>query len=304
MRFAQDGLATTPGPATGLPNSQTAGNWFDIVNFGGQDAITNALICQGLNATALLVGWLGDSANATALAAMHARCAATYNAVLWNDTLGLYGDWVDTEGTKRYYGYIWQQALAADPLAGIANASRAARMAGAVLTRLDALRAEYNKTETELWCAPTNLWSVALPDLFSNGSAQDQQHFGNYENGTCFVALHGELEALLHFAGMPDAMWGALNATLTAAATSLLWGQHVDWRWGGGFQGFDVLTDTMFVLRAAFHGSFGLTQSLGRLEAVPGGAAAGMEGATWVFMHMGAPVRASVRNGTSTLEFL
>jgi hypothetical protein len=304
MRFAQDGIAMTPAPATGLPYSETAGNWFDIVNFGGHDAITNALICQGLNATALLASWLGDAANATALAAMHARCAATYNALLWNETLALYSDWVDTAGSKRNYGYIWQQALAADPLAGIANSSRAARMAGAVLAGLDGIRNEYNKTKTELWCAPTNLWPVALPDLFGNGTVQDQRNFGNYENGACFVALHGEFAALLHFAGMPDAVWDALNATLAAAATSRLWGQHLDWRWSGSFQGFDILSNSMFVLRAALHGSFGLTQSLGRLEAVPGGAAAGMEGATWVFMHMGASVRASVRNGTSALEFL
>jgi hypothetical protein len=304
MRFAQDGLATTPAPATGLPNSNVAGNWFDIVDFGGRDAITNALICQGLNATALLAGWIGDQANAATLAAMHLRCAAAYNTLFWNESLGLYGDWADIDGNVRYYGYIWQQALAADPLAGIANASRAARMAGVVLARLEELRQEYNKSAAELWCAPTNLWSVSPADLFGNGSMQDQKDFGNYENGACFVALHGELEALLHFAGMPDAVWGALNATLAATATSRLWGQHLDWRWGGGFQGFDVLTDTMFVLRAALHGTFGLTQSLGRLEATPGGAAAGMEGASWVFMHMGAPVRATVRNGTSVLEFL
>jgi hypothetical protein len=64
--------------------------------------------------------------------------------------------------------------------------------------------------------------------------------------GELFVALHGEFAALLHHAGMPDAVWGALNATLAAAATSRLWGQHLDWRWNGGFQGFDVLLKTGF----------------------------------------------------------
>ncbi len=304
MRFAADGLATTPPPATGLPGANASGNWFDIVNFGGRDAIANALICQGLNATALLAAWIGEDADAATLTAMHARCAAGFNAQFWNEELQLYGDWTDTANKTRFYGYIWQQALAAEPLAGIANLTRAARMASAVLAQIDALRATYNKTAEELWCAPTNLFSVAPEDTLGNGTVQDQKEFGNYENGACFVTLHGELESLLHSAGKPDAVWGALNATLTSAATTRLWGQHFDWRWSGSFQGFDVLTSSLFVLRAGLHGTFGLTQSLGRLDATPNGAAAGMEGATWVFTHMGRSVRASVRNGTSVLEFL
>lgn len=119
-----------------------------------------------------------------------------------------------------------------------------------------------------------------------------------------FITLHGMYEALLDHAGMPGAVFGALNATLTSASTTWLWGQHYDWRYGGGFEGFDVLTDTLYVLRAALHGTFGLKQYLGSLVAVTGGAATEMEGASWVFMHMGAPVRATVRNGTSSIEYL
>ena len=111
-------------------------------------------------------------------------------------------------------------------------------------------------------------------------------------------------EALLDHAGMPSAVYGALNATLTSSASTLLWGQHYDWRYSESFEGFDVLTDTLYALRAGLHGTFGLRQYLGSLIAVPGGAAAEMEGASWVFMHMGSPVRATVRNGTSDIEYL
>lgn len=183
MLFSLDGIATTPPPASGLPNQDVAGNWFDIIDFGGRDAIVNAYICQALNATAQLAAWIGDSGNATRLAAMHETCVQTYNAVFWNATLGIYGDWVDTAGNARFYGYIWQQALATDPLAGIANSTRAASIASVVQARWAALLTEYNKTSDELWCAPTNLWSVHPQDAFGNGSMQDQKDFGNYENG-------------------------------------------------------------------------------------------------------------------------
>jgi hypothetical protein len=118
-----------------------------------------------------------------------------------------------------------------------------------------------------------------------------------------FVLLHGMYEALLDHAGMPSGVFGALNATLTAAASTWLWGQHFDWRYSGSFEGFDVLTDTLYVLRAALHGTFGLRQALGSLIAVEGGAAPEMEGASWAFTHMGAAVRVSVKNGTSIIQY-
>jgi hypothetical protein len=111
-------------------------------------------------------------------------------------------------------------------------------------------------------------------------------------------------EALLHHAGLPEAVFHAFNATLTSAASTLLWGQHFDWRWSGSFEGFDVLSDTLYVLRAGLHGALGLRQSLGLLEAVTGAAASGMEGASWSFTHMGQPVRATVVGGTAVIEYL
>lgn len=242
--------------------------------------------------------------NATTLAAMHARCAAAYNKRFWNASMQLYGDWVDTAGIGRFYGYIWQQALATDPLAGIANATRAGAMAGAVISRLDGIRAEYNKTAAELWCAPTNLVPARPEDMYGNGTVQDQAHYGDYENGACFMLLHGMYEALLDHAGLPEAVFDAFNATLASAASTLLWGQHFDWRWSESFEGFDVLSDSLFVLRAGLHGAFGLRQSLGLLAAVPGAAASGMEGASWSFTHMGQAVRVTVVGGTSVIEYL
>lgn len=305
MMFGQNGLATTPAPASGLPNSNQAGNWFDIIDFGGRDAIVNAYICQGLNATAQLAAWIGDADNATALAAMHAVCAESFNALFWNETLGLYADWSDINGLSRYYGYIWQQALATEPLAGIANTSRAAVMANVVASRLAEIHVEYNKSDSVLWCAPTNLWPVAPADAFYNGTLQDQAEYGHYEAGACFVALHGMLVSLYDNAGQADAAFAALNATLSQATSSWLWGQHYDWvNSSPGFDGSDVLTDTLYVLRAALRATFGLRQSLGSLTAVPSGAAAAMEGASWVFTHMGQPVRATVVNRTSIIEYL
>ena len=166
-----------------------------------------------------MAAWLDDAPNAVMLADMHARCAETYNALFWNASISLYGDWVDTSGVKRFYGYIWHQALAADPLSGIADAPRAAAMAAAVTARLAEIRLQYDKPG--LWCAPTNLWSVAPADSFYNGTLQDQAAFGHYENGCCFMALHGMFEQLLALGGHRDAAYASLEAMLAESDASV-----------------------------------------------------------------------------------
>ena len=291
------GIGTTP-TASGLPGSQTADNWFDIVNFGGRDAIVNAYICAGLNGTALLATWIGENDAALRLSAMHARCVLAFNALFWNETLGLYGDWVDTSDAPRHYGYIWQQAVAAEGLSSIANATRAARMAGVVRTRLAEIHMQYNMTEDELFCAPTNLWSVAPEDSFNNGTLQDQKEFGHYENGCCFMALNGMYAALLASGGDTDGAYAVLVAMLRNSEDTALWGQHYDWINHGttNFNGPDVLTDTLVALRHGIMSAMGLRLALGSTwSGAP--AAAGLEGASLTFRTGGVRVRAEVHGG-------
>ena len=304
MNFSTTDLANTPAPATGLPNSQAADNWFDIVNFGGRDAIVNAYICSALNASAQLAAWLDDAPNAAALADMHRRCITAFNGLFWNESTSLYGDWVDTAGAKRNYGYVWQQAISADPLSGIADVSRAAAMAAAVSARLAEIRVQYNKPG--LWCAPTNLWGVAPEDSFFNGTLQDQAEYGHYENGCCFMALHGMYEQLLAFGGQRDAAYASLLDLLAESEASGLWGQHLDWIQEGPtfFDGSDVLTDTLMGLRAGLLGGMGVRQGLGAdLIWADGPAAVGLEGASLTFQHFGRAVTATVVNGTTHFVF-
>ena len=307
MLFATTDLANTPPPASGLPNSQAADNWFDIVNFGGRDAIINAMVCQAFNATSQLAEWIGDSANAAALAAKQARCVVAFNALFWNSTLGLYGDWSDTSNRTRFYGYIWQQALASDPLSGITNATRAAAMASAVAARIAEIKVEYGRTDDELWCAPTNLWGVAPADSFYNGTLQDQAEFGHYENGCCFSALNGLYMQLLANGGRREAAFAHLAAMLKQMDISGLWGQHYDWinKGSEGFDGSDVLTGSLVALRTGLHGAMAIRQGLGAdaLWAVAGAATAAVEGASLSFFHFGHAVTATVVSGTTVFTW-
>ena len=178
-------------------------------------------------------------------------------------------------------------------------------MAAAVEARLAEVRTQYQRPW--LWCAPTNLWGVDPPDSFFNGTLQDQAEYGHYENGCCFMALHGLYEQLLGFGGRRDAAFSALAAFLAENDRSGLWGQHLDWIGadvGGHFDGSDLLTDTLVGLRGGLFGAMGVRQGLGpALLWADGAPAAVLEGASLAFYHFGRAVTATVRGGETVFEF-
>ena len=156
MGMSADGLATTP-TAHGLPGEDHADNWLDIINFGGKDAIINSYLVTALRAMAELATFLGGTHAATEAPkwrALHTKAVAAFNAQLWNESKGLYSDWIDTDGGRRNYFYVWQQFNAIEPSSGIANSSRARRMLTAIDGYYSDMGIRYNKTADELWCTP------------------------------------------------------------------------------------------------------------------------------------------------------
>ena len=81
-------------------------NWFDIVGFGGQDGLINALAVQAMKGLADLCQWLGNTTGAAHYRALHSRGVAAYNRLLWDEERGAYGDWVDSSGRRRFYLYL------------------------------------------------------------------------------------------------------------------------------------------------------------------------------------------------------
>ena len=110
------------------------------------------------------------AADAPKWQALHAKAVGSFNRQFWNESAGLYSDWIDIRGGRRNYFYVWQQFNAIDPTSGIANKSRANRMLSSIDGYYTAMRARYNKTLDQLWCTPTNLdaargkdWSGIAP---------------------------------------------------------------------------------------------------------------------------------------------
>lgn len=109
MGMRADGLATTP-TAHGLPGEDHADNWLDIINFGGKDAIINSYLITALSAMAEMAVFLGGphASEAPKWRALHTKAVTAFNAQLWNESAGLYSDWIDTQGGRRNYFYVSQ----------------------------------------------------------------------------------------------------------------------------------------------------------------------------------------------------
>jgi len=299
MTMARDGLATTP-RAPGLPWAQIADNWFDIINFGGKDAIINAYIVTALNSYAEMAIWIGENSTAEVLLAQYKRSVQAFNTNFWNDTTGMYSDWIDTANQKRNYFYGWQQALAVDPASGIASQQQKERIIQAMNNFYADIHQTYDKFKT-LWCSPTNFIGVAKYDSWFNGTWQDEAEYGHYENGACFVALMGLEIALRGYAGDGSAAFDMFTRVIDQFATTRMWGQHYDWigepaGWLG-WNGPDVLTDSLMAVWGLLRGVLQIQPTLLRGVVVHGSAPPELEGLEHTFLHLGKPVTIKVENG-------
>eukprot|EP00760_Papus_ankaliazontas_P036943 PhM_4_TR8409/c0_g1_i3/m.59241 len=298
MTMERDGVATNPNDATGLPYSEAAGNWFDIVNFGGKDAIVNAYAVTVLNAYAEMATWIGDDATATRLRALHTRAVETYDRLFWNESFGLYSDWIDRANERRSYFYVWQQALAMDPLSGIVTTEeRRQRILNAFNEQYKRIRSTYPSAAKYLWCTPTNFISIEPYDSFGNGTLQNQKEYGSYENGACFMDFVGLELALRGYAGDIEGASELLQRTLDEFKQTRLWGQHYDWIEGYvKFDGSDVLTDTLMILYGLFRGMLRIQPTLlnGVIRHGPVASAGVLKGMNYTFMYLGKPYTVTV----------
>ena len=316
----REGLATTP-CASGLPHANTADNWFDIVNFGGKDAVINSYLVTALSKMEEMAEYLGGvhAGESGKWQRLHRAAVSSFNTQLWNASVGLYSDWIDTAGGRRNYFYVWQQFNAIDPASGIANSSRAAAMMATIDRFYGDIRARYNKTQTELWCTPTNLdaarganWSgIAWWDsVLQNGvELGDQQYFGHYENGCCFMALTGLEIAARGQAGDPEGAAQLVKRAMDNFNATRFWGQHFDWCGGehceqpaAGFNAGDVLTNSIMVLYGAVHSLFGFRTDLRGVHVVGRPATTLREGASHSFTHLGERVTLTVQGGTTVVS--
>lgn len=93
-------------PASGLADGQRhASNWYDVIEFGHQDAYLAVHGVWAAQCLSELYGALGDEAGAMRAEQLHAAAVLDFNAVFWNASARAYMDWIDVDGNARHYFY-------------------------------------------------------------------------------------------------------------------------------------------------------------------------------------------------------
>lgn len=113
MRMLTDGLGGSSGLVTvkhpelqGTPDSKSNTYW-DAWPFGHKDAYMNAHFYEAVGYYADLLAALGDSTEAARFRALKPVIKAKFNETFWNDTTGRYIGWIDKNGKRVDFGFVF-----------------------------------------------------------------------------------------------------------------------------------------------------------------------------------------------------
>ena len=87
-------------------------NWWDTINFGHEDAYSNALAYRAAREFAALAQRLGHAADAAFFTAFADRLRAAYAPAFFNPETGLLAGWRDTTGRLHDYRFTFIQGVA------------------------------------------------------------------------------------------------------------------------------------------------------------------------------------------------
>jgi len=296
-----DGIFEDPnsGLADGSPHVD---NWYDIINFGHKDGITNAHAVAALHAMAELKVFLGDASSAQPFRAAYERSKAAYNKIFWDDEMGIYMDWIDVHekmpASGRRYFYTENNMLAI--IHGIANSTQAQRILSNLDARYEALCQQFHRQRDDLWATPANMYPITqLGDMVQNGELIHQKAYPMYENGGAFFYATGLEIAARGAAGQAEQAYATFERLMRRGyARNRLWGAELLWNTDTVFS--EPLNSALLILWGFAYGCLGIRKSLTDVQAV-GISTLQLEGATHTFRHSGKNVTVRVCSGRPTL---
>jgi len=175
--------------ASGLSDGQKhAGNWYDVVEFGHKDAYVNVWVILAMRAMSDIKLFLGHDTDPYGV--LEKRLTQGFNKVFWSDEEGIYADWIDTEGTPRYYFFTDHNMLAAGM--DIANVTQAESIMEKIDDAYNALYKQQNVTRLDVWATPCNMRPISRSGDRINSPGVK---WPSYEDGQAFFHSVG-FEAL------------------------------------------------------------------------------------------------------------
>ena len=268
----KDGNGLIEYPGTGnlgdrpTPKRRPA-NWWDTINFGHEDAFSNALAYRAATMMAELAGQLKKTEDEDYFAMRAAKLRAAYVPTFLNPQTGVLAGWKSADGKLHDYWFTYIQGLAIT--FGLVDDKTANSIMDKLLAKMDAVG--YTNFSIGL---PGNLvpvkkgdyvdhrsfWGDSPPTLFGEPRFEDgSDGFQYYENGGatgCWA--YYTVHALYQLGRVEDArrifypmLTGYAQGKFQGFDTT---GRSLDWRdWNGGGHGYEgLLVDNYHALLAVF----------------------------------------------------
>jgi len=251
--------STRSGVAGELPHP--TGNWWDVINFGHEDAYVCALDYRAFRGLADLERLGGRAQLAARFEKRADRIREAYIPTFYNPKTGILAGWKDSQGTLHDYWFVFVNALAItyglvpDPLAN------------SIVDRIEAKLKEVGYTRFDLGL-PGNLVPIRKADYIPGARGAPQKEdgsdtFGIYQNGgatACYAYFY--IQALYQLGRREEAeriLWPMMETFAHGGFQNGV-GHGGEWRqWAGepsGYEGF--LADGYYAQMAVFTGHYGI----------------------------------------------
>lgn len=241
---ASGNSGSSPGKARARP-----ANWWDTINFGHEDAYSNAIAYRALRMMSALSASLGNTADAGRFASAAGALKNSYTEQLFNPESGLIAGWKSADGKLHDYAFTFVNGMAV--CVGLLEGDDAEKLMRALVKRMEAVG--YDRFDLGL---PGNLVPVRKEDYvdheprFGGGRVADgSDGFQTYINGGATACHSYWTIRALYQVGMTDEARRILHPLLGSFGDGLFQGvdergKSRDWKdWSGranGYEGFLV----------------------------------------------------------------
>jgi hypothetical protein len=263
----EDGNGLIEYPSTGNygdrpQRDRRPSNWWDTINFGHEDAYSNALIYRAARLFAQWARELGHADDAAFFDGRADALKAAYAKTFFNPETGVFAGWRSADGRLHDYWFTFVSGAAV--AYGLVDAAQA----NAVLDKLLAKMREVGYTRFDLGL-PGNLVPIRKGDYVFHDNAPEvngvprledgSDGFQYYENGGATGCFSYFLIHSLYALGRTEDARRIFRPMLKGYAAGNFQGfdasgRSLDWRdWNGGGHGYEgLLVDNYFALLAVF----------------------------------------------------
>jgi len=259
----RDGNGLPESARSGLAGTavRPTGNWWDLINFGHEDAYVCALSYRAYRGLADLERLANRSEPATRFDQRAERIKAAYVPTFLNPRTGIIAGWKDSRGNLHDYWFISINGMA------ITYGLVPEQLANSIVDKIEGKMKEAGFTRFDLGL-PNNLIPIAKADyiagaLGSPKKADGTDTFGVFENGgasACYAYFY--VQALYQLDRRAEAeriLWPMMKTFAQGGFQNGV-GHGGEWRhWDGrpsGYEGF--LADAYYAQMAVFTGHYGI----------------------------------------------